>query len=1305
MVVFVSRSGPDTGDCECIYLTPRGQPTIASLQSPQMSLSLAASSNTGQDKPSSLVAVGPANTESKTHATATAAPRLLLNPRESVLTVSWQCIPSSFGSKAVSASADMKSNQRIWLTSSSGPLLGVLTDQRVLLLTSTLDIVNSFVYSSSTSSRPAKTRMEHSQRVEITSLSWIGCALIFSNDLGQIFYLLPISRLTQLITSRTAIRDSFGITLTKLRTCGLVDDDFGVGVLATVSTEVLPRNSPVRSRGSVSAPCIHIIACLPDRLVFSNLIWSNIDDANGERSLVVRTRPLVPCEPLIFGLLITELSMNAILANISAWMNPSDWLNNVSNSSPTTVTEKVRYQTIAQIVTQYYVPRDIKTTKVPWISSHSSIKLILALNFVGYHELACIIAGIPYKAPDAVLTNGGYSTGEMFPRNRWIPSGLKFDITVSAAATCNQSTGDSKANKLSSDLTSILPLTESSAARSGFLNKLSETSVHKSKTSDTDSQRDKGSRLVYDEMSAALALVYGNMQSNVFDRIIDPSSLSGGLLPHWTSPFMTQLHSASHILTSISTKPFSASNLRSHESRSEVKVGNDSSHAKKASKKQESKKSDNKLIESEAIQRIVDIYSTKNTSFSSKTGSIIDFDDLYSNKLHSPTFDRAILTPENVNSDELKPSERLSILNDIIKQHQLGSSSTFHSIGVVPGSSNSNWQLGPRPTLPLLSGEVLEDWLGLKSLPEGVTSTVSHMNRDGNSSQSAVSSMATKIALKGSGTGNSLSAGITDGSVLLPMSLTSVPDTWVSDVGHGHSSQGTAREQEKLVGYWRFSDVVLPGERGFCNSCVLGKDRCATKLVFSDLSKYSGINYLELYLPVVVSTEPEEMNSSRRIIVIEASVSSVDPGEDHEKIKSLSDVVATNSDDASSNSDSAAAYGLYVMIGRGGPLDVGLYHIDPDRCKLTIEMMLYCGRLSSHDRWTDLTTSILQRRVCKSTSSKESSSRANFIYELAVDKKNGALIFVLGESNEKERYQSSNPLILRSDPGALFDATSDEVAMNWQHVVLSLSSQSNQNVYSTSAGWTTSVNVVVYVNGNACIQGISSTVGDPSKTFLKPLLEQDLALTYLCITPGLPQAWRVTEVRSWSDLRSSTELDDSRDNYLNFASKRKRQQLRQKGTKEMFTALRAAWDVDTSVRPIANVSENVLIFPNLSASALLEPTTAVAGTNASTQSLGVKSEIVLTSPMLKSPGGDRGNTRLDQPTSSAVDSSNRETDSRVDCDPANEAITTDIAATKTRALGGGLLSAPLATAGAARLTRTRSTRIKSNTDSTNSQHE
>jgi hypothetical protein len=65
------------------------------------------------------------------------------------------------------------------------------------------------------------------------------------------------------------------------------------------------------------------------------------------------------------------------------------------------------------------------------------------------------------------------------------------------------------------------------------------------------------------------------------------------------------------------------------------------------------------------------------------------------------------------------------------------------------------------------------------------------------------------------------------------LNATQDPSGWIPDIGVG-------KEWDKVVGYWRFSDLLKMGDPGFCNSGFPGARGAIT-----DLSKYG--NALEIF--------------------------------------------------------------------------------------------------------------------------------------------------------------------------------------------------------------------------------------------------------------------------------------------------------------------------------------------------------------------------------------------------------------------------------------------------------------------------
>eukprot|EP01036_Dinobryon_divergens_P038761 gene38761-50937_t len=88
--------------------------------------------------------------------------------------------------------------------------------------------------------------------------------------------------------------------------------------------------------------------------------------------------------------------------------------------------------------------------------------------------------------------------------------------------------------------------------------------------------------------------------------------------------------------------------------------------------------------------------------------------------------------------------------------------------------------------------------------------------------------------------------------------------------------------------------------------------------------------------------------------------------------------------------------------------------------------------------------------------------------------------------------------------------------------------------------------VTIYVNGSRCVR---------SSITLPSLSESDLSCTWMELGPDLSgsgDAWRITELRMWADVRGESDLEAQRVNYLPLASKQKRLKSRIKGAKHLF---------------------------------------------------------------------------------------------------------------------------------------------------------
>lgn len=270
---------------------------------------------------------------------------------------------------------------------------------------------------------------------------------------------------------------------------------------------------------------------------------------------------------------------------------------------------------------------------------------------------------------------------------------------------------------------------------------------------------------------------------------------------------------------------------------------------------------------------------------------------------------------------------------------------------------------------------------------------------------------------------------------------------------------------------------------------------------FSDLSKYS--IPLELYA------------SADDQVQLEPSTSAVDPGEDHEKVKSLYDLVI-----GAAAATGLSGLGLRCMVARGGPLDVGMCHSDPDRCRFTLEVCLYKIEGSK----TAASSVVATRRLLSATG-----DSSDPIWTLSVDSQ-GSLNFKF-DKNPSE-------MIMSGEKTVNMGPTDDVEVSVWNHVALVI----DAGEFDDLAAAPSSAHVFMYVNGALLVDKIIS---------IPSYQEDELEKTLLLVCPDMI-GWRMTELRLWSCARSASDIENHRDNYLSLASKRKRLQFRIKGGKKLF---------------------------------------------------------------------------------------------------------------------------------------------------------
>ena len=213
---------------------------------------------------------------------------------------------------------------------------------------------------------------------------------------------------------------------------------------------------------------------------------------------------------------------------------------------------------------------------------------------------------------------------------------------------------------------------------------------------------------------------------------------------------------------------------------------------------------------------------------------------------------------------------------------------------------------------------------------------------------------------------------------------------------------------------------------------------------------------------------------------------------------------------------------MRAIVGRGGPLDVGLFHSEAERSKFTFEIWLLREDLSVE---MDNPVVIARRQVLLKPNELRPS-----IWTLYISK-DGKLCFQFDKIPNFE---------VSSDAGSInLGPTSDVDFALWNHVALVLDSDCGDSTAEVET------EIRLFINGSMKGRGRTTP----------PLYsEPEIISTMLLFCPDL-WGWRFTELRLWACARSADEIDNFRENYLSLASKRKRLQYRVKGGKKLFGPL------------------------------------------------------------------------------------------------------------------------------------------------------
>lgn len=964
---------------------------------------------------------------------------------EDVLDVCWQPIPSRADDTQKPASVPTKSadpqqtsSRHLWVlrrsmplspSSSSErgndsyvPLVGVLTTHRVLLFAidsnNSLRLLSQYIYSNfqsgSTNGAAVKGSMVWSRGRgdPVSSIRWVGAALVFSQESGAVSYLLAggiqtrnvCSMQTQLTARRRAL---------------------GMAHAAATASELSGRLCSLPTALAVAGG-LSILGLLPDRMLMAVVV---MDEASGLPALHCVARPCLPLEPLVLGL----LGLRSANARLFGWKDRqiSGIADGVNDKE---IAEDLPLRSLITSLCMMYLPARLlpgtrdEAGALP--QSQASRKLCLALAEAGplYRGLAAAVAGVSPKG-----TEGCGESSHL----RWIPPGFKFNAALAMG----------KAENACLDLLSQRP-----ELQEPFLDPRSYVDLPHPRSAMAQQIAAAAKELAmagFDDAACRLADIAGDDAQVASLLLRDNADTSGKR--------MVDLEALS--LAVQSTNPALQHKL--------------------AVRMQSADGADVELAGNGATRFIHETVRVNGIGGASRRQSLL--------VLSSPLTCNAATVKLRGSSNGVG-SGPVSDLEPGLDLVTFEASQRAHVAKRGGG-------LGPPTKLRVLAMDQLEDWFGGRLRLETVSVTAGAF---GEFSDAAARGLGIGGRSKFDDDEASAPGVMPDGSPR--------PASWVPDVGLG-------KEWDKVSGYWRFSDITHKGEEGFCSSGFPG-----ARGVFSDLSKYSGA--LEVFAPAQTS------------IAIEATTSNVDQGDDHEKVKALYDVVFLG--DACAGGGGVPEVGLRTVVLRGGPLDIGMYHTEPERNKMTIELSVYfAGDESPPSAAAD--AFCLVQRISglppQSPGGAAEHAQMGALWSVFVTA-DGALCWAFGGMRDP------SAAVVKTAPNSVnLGSAKDGGGPGWTHVAITVDSGG-------SSGLAT---VLLYINGERAAKA--------DKISLPAFPEQHLASTTIYVGPGLGSGWRLTELRFWADVRGSVEIDSQKDNFLALASKRKRLQFRIKGGKKLFGPL------------------------------------------------------------------------------------------------------------------------------------------------------
>ena len=267
-------------------------------------------------------------------------------------------------------------------------------------------------------------------------------------------------------------------------------------------------------------------------------------------------------------------------------------------------------------------------------------------------------------------------------------------------------------------------------------------------------------------------------------------------------------------------------------------------------------------------------------------------------------------------------------------------------------------------------------------------------------------------------------------------------------------------------------------------------------------------------------------------------------------MKSKSNVVSTE--------NIISTGGMRTVLTRGGSLDLGFYHTDPNRCKMTLEMYVNIGRKygTKNEKQDNICLAMrclggkkdeikgrnnVQKTISNTSSLLESLKSTGVVWSLSVDYQ-GALSFIIGNENNDEN-KNENKNIIKSSLGSInlnnFDNSKNDnnenddqnndneneddnenendnndmnrASASWYHIVLVIDSTSNFNNIENDIPNIKNNNNATRASVSLFVNSERVAIGEIS---VPPINEDILALPgCLYIGPCLPVGSRITELR------------------------------------------------------------------------------------------------------------------------------------------------------------------------------------------------